>query len=120
MHSAVTTEPTFAAPMNLVLESVVVVSAGVAAGEGSMASQQAIEVMEARGIDISDHLSRPLNEAIVDKADVILTMTRGHRAAIIAAWPDRANQVQKLNQEQFVKNEHNLYWFHDHNLRQYL
>jgi len=81
------------------LESVIVVSAGVAAGEGSMASQQAIEVMEARGIDISDHLSRPLNEAIVDQADILLTMTRGHRAAIIAAWPDRANQVQTLRRD---------------------
>ena len=81
------------------LESVVVVSAGVAAGEGSMASHQAIEVMDARGIDISDHLSRPLNEAIVDQADIILTMTRGHRAAIIAAWPDRADQVQTLRRD---------------------
>ena len=81
------------------LESVVVLSAGVAAGEGSMASQQAVDVMEARGIDISDHLSRLLNEAIVDRADVILTMTRGHRAAIIAAWPDRANQVETLRRD---------------------
>lgn len=81
------------------LESVIVVSAGVAAGDGSMASHQAIEIMEARGIDISDHLSRPLNEAIVDQADIILTMTRGHRAAIIAAWPDRANQVQTLRRD---------------------
>ncbi len=81
------------------LESVVVLSAGVAAGEGSMASQQAVDVMEARGIDISDHLSRLLNEAIVDRADMILTMTRGHRAAIIAAWPDRANQVETLRRD---------------------
>ena len=81
------------------LESVVVLSAGVAAGEGSMASQQAVDVMEARGIDISDHLSRLLNESIVDQADMILTMTRGHRAAIIAAWPDRANQVETLRRD---------------------
>lgn len=81
------------------LESVIVLSAGVAANEGSMASQQAVEVMEARGLDLNDHLSRPLSDAIVDRADLILTMTRGHRAAILAAWPDRAEQVRTLRRD---------------------
>ena len=81
------------------LESVVVMSAGVAAHEGSMASPQAVEVMEARGLDINDHQSRPLSEAIMDRADIILTMTRGHRAAILAAWPDRAEQVRTLRRD---------------------
>ncbi len=81
------------------LESVVVLSAGVAAGDGAMASQQAVEVMEARGLDISEHLSRPLSDAVMERADIILTMTRGHRAAILAAWPDRAEQVRTLRRD---------------------
>jgi len=81
------------------LESVIVLSAGVAASDGAMASSQAIDVMEERGLDLSNHQSRPLIDAIVDRADLLLTMTRGHRAAIIAAWPDRADQVQTLRRD---------------------
>jgi protein-tyrosine phosphatase len=35
----------------------------------------------------------------MDRADMILTMTRGHRAAILAAWPDRAEQVRTLRRD---------------------
>ncbi len=81
------------------LESVVVMSAGVAAADGAMASPQAIEVMDDRGIDISEHSSRPLSDGVMDRADLILTMTRGHRASILAAWPDRADQVRTLRRD---------------------
>jgi tRNA threonylcarbamoyl adenosine modification protein (Sua5/YciO/YrdC/YwlC family) len=81
------------------LESVVVLSAGIAASEGCMASQQAVEVMEARGLDLNEHQSRPLSDAIMDRADLILTMTRGHRNAILTAWPDRAAQVRTLRRD---------------------
>ncbi len=81
------------------LESIVVLSAGVAAADGAMASVQAIEVMDERGIDISDHSSRPLSDAIMQRADLVLTMTRGHRASILTAWPDRAHQVRTLRRD---------------------
>ncbi len=81
------------------LEKVIVLSAGVAACEGAMASVQATEVMESRGLDLNNHQSRPLSDAIMDRADVILTMTRGHRAAILAAYPDRAHQVRTLRRD---------------------
>lgn len=81
------------------LESVLVLSAGVAASEGAMASSQAVDVMEERGLDLSNHQSRPLSDAIIDRADLILTMTRGHRAAILAAWPDRSDQVRTLRRD---------------------
>jgi protein-tyrosine phosphatase len=73
-----------------------VISAGVAASEGALASPQAVDVMEAGGIDISCHESRPLSDAIMHRADIVLTMTRGHRAAIVAAWPDMAERVHTL------------------------
>ena len=76
-----------------------VISAGVAANDGAMAAMQAIEVMEAQGIDISCHASRPLSDAIMHRADVVLTMTRGHRAAILAAWPEMANCVHTLRHD---------------------
>jgi tRNA threonylcarbamoyl adenosine modification protein (Sua5/YciO/YrdC/YwlC family) len=73
-----------------------VISAGVAASDGAMASQQAIDVMDAKGIDIACHESRPLSDAIMHRADVVLTMTRGHRAAILAAWPEMSDRVFTL------------------------
>jgi len=73
-----------------------VISAGVAASEGAMASQQAVDVMEAKGIDIACHESRPLSDAVMHRADIVLTMTRGHRAAILAAWPEMSDRVFTL------------------------
>jgi hypothetical protein len=55
--------------------------------------------MEAQGIDLSCHESRPLSDAIMHRADLVLTMTRGHRAAILAAWPDMADRVHTLRRD---------------------
>jgi len=77
-------------------QGMTVLSAGVAACEGAMASPQAVEVMASQGVDISNHRSRPLNDAIISRADLLLTLTRGHRAAILAAWPELESRVQTL------------------------
>lgn len=74
-------------------DNIDVLSAGVAACEGAKASPQAVRVMQDRGLDISGHESRPLNDAIVGRADLVLTLTRGHRAAILAAWPEMEGRV---------------------------
>lgn len=70
-----------------------VVSAGVAAGRGGGASPQAVEVMGQMGLDLTGHSSQPLDEELVSMSDLILTMTRRHRDAILAAYPDRADRV---------------------------
>lgn len=77
-----------------------VVSAGIAAGEGCGASPHAIEVMGRRGLDLTGHSSRPLDESIVNVADLILTMTRGHREAILAAWPDLHKRVFTVRRDE--------------------
>ena len=75
---------------------VMVLSAGVAARAGAPASPPAIEAMQARGLDLSQHESRPLSDVLVRFADVILTMTHAHRAAILAQWPDAADKTKLL------------------------
>ena len=70
-----------------------VISAGVAATAGAAASPAAVEGMLARGLDLSHHESRPLSDVLVRFADVILTMTRGHREAILSQWPDAADKI---------------------------
>jgi protein-tyrosine phosphatase len=70
-----------------------VISAGVAAATGAAASPAAVEAMQARGLDLSHHESRPLSDVLVRFADVILTMTRGHREAILSQWPEAADKI---------------------------
>lgn len=80
-------------------DAVRVLSAGVAAGVGSGASPQAVEVMGLRNLDLTGHSSRPLDDAVMNVADLILTMTRGHRAAILAAWPNMHDRVHTLRRD---------------------
>lgn len=80
-------------------DAVRVLSAGVAAMSGSGASPQAVEVMGGRGLDLTGHSSRPLDDAVMNVADLVLTMTRGHRSAILAAWPEMHDRVFTLRRD---------------------
>ncbi|MCA9141557.1 MAG: threonylcarbamoyl-AMP synthase [Planctomycetales bacterium] len=74
--------------------NVMVMSAGIAAMSGGKASAESIQLMQERGIDIQSHESQPLSERLVRFADLILTMTRGHREAIVAQWPEAAPRTK--------------------------
>jgi protein-tyrosine phosphatase len=75
---------------------VVVMSAGIAAMMGGRAATEAVETMTALGLDLSDHETQPLTEPLVRHADLIFTMTRCHREAILAEWPSAADRVLLL------------------------
>ncbi len=47
-------------------------------GWGGPATAHAVEILAARGIDLSDHESRRLSPAFVAEADLVLGMTRDH------------------------------------------
>jgi protein-tyrosine-phosphatase len=51
-------------------------SAGTKAAFGIPATREAIAVMDADGFDITQHASRPVEATDLDRADIILTMTR--------------------------------------------
>jgi len=74
----------------------VVLSAGVAAGEGQSASANAIEVLKEYGMDMSKHRSLQLNEMHVRFADHILTMTRNHREKILSTWHNVDSRLNVL------------------------
>jgi tRNA threonylcarbamoyl adenosine modification protein (Sua5/YciO/YrdC/YwlC family) len=75
---------------------VVIASAGVAAVPGCAASIEAVEVLQERGLDISKHESQPLTDKLVRHADMILTMTGGHRHAILRRWPEASSRTFTL------------------------
>lgn len=49
-------------------------SAGVGAQDGNPPTQEAVEVMAARGIDIGSHRARNVTREILEAADLVLTM----------------------------------------------
>jgi protein-tyrosine-phosphatase len=55
-----------------------VASAGVAAARGSGASEGAVRAAERHGLDLSAHLSTPLDGSLVEGADLILVMSPSH------------------------------------------
>jgi len=76
---------------------VIVMSAGIAAMMGGRASHEAVETMANLGLDLRGHETQPLTETLVRHADTIWTMTRSHREAIVAQWPDAAERTALLS-----------------------
>jgi protein-tyrosine phosphatase len=76
---------------------VIVMSAGIAAMMGGRASIEAVETLSHRGLDLGGHETQPLTETLVRHADVIYTMTRSHREAIVAQWPSAADRARVLS-----------------------
>ncbi|MEM7312327.1 MAG: L-threonylcarbamoyladenylate synthase [Planctomycetota bacterium] len=77
-------------------QGVLVISAGIAAMSGGRASVQSVDVMKERGLNIDDHASQPVTDRLVRHADLIFTMTNGHRAGLLAQWPEAAPRTHLL------------------------
>lgn len=60
-----------------------VISVGVAANE-MCASHGSKEAMQEYGINIDNHKPTLITEALVDRANLILTMTVGHKRAVLS------------------------------------
>ena len=84
-------------PEEIERHGVVVASAGLAAWGGGPASTGAVEAMREMGGNLGGHESQPLTESLVAQADVILTMTASHRAAILAQFPEAGGRLAMLS-----------------------
>jgi protein-tyrosine phosphatase len=73
-------------------------SAGTWALEDRPASEHAVEVMAARGVDISGHRAHGLTSADVAEADLILVMSREHEQMIANTWPQYRWKVHRLSE----------------------
>lgn len=78
---------------------IVAASAGVAAWAGGRASEHAVAVAREMGGDLGGHESQPVTETLVRQADIILTMTAAHRAALLAQFPEAGGRVALLSAE---------------------
>jgi protein-tyrosine-phosphatase len=59
-----------------------VASAGCWARPNNAATQTAVAVIQDRGIDLSEHLSQPVTEALLDSFNLILCMEEDHKRFI--------------------------------------
>ncbi len=73
-------------------------SAGIAAGQGQPASEQTLSVLRERGIELGAHRSRQLTPEMVDRADVIFTMTPSHAQAVMQLAPGGVHKVFPIDQ----------------------
>jgi len=80
------------------IEDIEVQSAGLAAVEGDEAAWQAVRVMQRRGVDLSQHRARRIGPDLINKADLILTMTGRHKMHLISMYPEAAHKVHVLKE----------------------
>ena len=78
------------------LKEIEVSSAGIHALAGEKAPLACTRVLARRGIDITGHRGRQLDQSMIDEADLILTMEVRHLDWIISLISDRARQERKV------------------------
>jgi protein-tyrosine phosphatase len=74
-------------------------SAGTFAMPGLRATPQAVEAMDALGVDLNNHRSRQLTPELIHAADFIFTMGKAHTQAVLAMAPAAASRVIPINPE---------------------
>ena len=74
-----------------------IISAGTSAIYNSSASGTAIEVMKEKGVDIRDHLSQPVTLSMLEEADEIYVMTRGHLTTLKEWTPLISERIKLLD-----------------------
>ena len=71
-------------------------SAGTSAFPGMSASHNAVEALKAEGIDLTRHSSSSIDADMIDRADLILTMTGAHKRRLLQLRPDAASKTYIL------------------------
>ncbi len=72
-------------------------SAGIFAGMGSPAHQNAVKVLSTRQMTV-DHRSQPLNDMLIEWPDYIFTMTENHKQLLLQRYPAAYNKVYTLKE----------------------
>jgi protein-tyrosine-phosphatase len=68
-------------------------SAGCWARPNNAATQTAVEVMKDRGINLEDHLSKPVTEDLLDRYNLILCMEEEHKRVIQRNFPSAKDKT---------------------------
>lgn len=72
-------------------------SAGIYANHGESASENSVKVLKEKyGESVIDHSAKNINDELVKSADLILTMTRNHKAILTSMFPEISSKVYTL------------------------
>ncbi len=77
-------------------KDITISSAGLFANEDFMPSQQSVQVMQNYEIDIRDYKSTQLSMDLIKNADLIITMTDGHKNQILQYSPESEEKIHLL------------------------
>jgi protein-tyrosine-phosphatase len=75
-----------------------IASAGVFAAPGYPAAQNTLVVLRQKGIDLGDHRSTQITLEMMQNFKLILTMERGQKEALQAAFPGFAQKVYLISE----------------------
>jgi len=73
-------------------------SAGLAAYPYSCGSANALSVLADEGIDLAEHRAVQLNKELVNRADLILTMTASQKRRLLELYPEGRGRVYVLKE----------------------
>jgi protein-tyrosine phosphatase len=91
--------PLAAALLRRALDGSDVAVLDVGTGEGGFpVTDDTLTVASRRGLDLSDHLSTTLDPALLDAADLVLTMERAHVRAIVVEDPEAWSKTFTLKE----------------------
>lgn len=71
-------------------------SSGIQAQPGFSAPEPMIQLMAARGIDLSTHHSKRVDDQLVSWSDLILVMEKSHQTFVESRYPRSCGKVQLL------------------------
>ncbi|MCH1460312.1 MAG: low molecular weight phosphotyrosine protein phosphatase [Luminiphilus sp.] len=78
------------------LTGLTVTSAGLSARTGDPADPVYLEMAKTLGIDLTQHQSRPVNDALLRSADLTLVMTSGHKRRLSGQYPQFSGRIMRL------------------------
>jgi len=78
------------------LTGLTVTSAGLSARTGDPADPVYLEMAKELGIDLTQHQSRPVNDALLRGADLTLVMTSGHKRRLSERYPPFSGKIMRL------------------------
>ena len=73
-------------------------SAGISVYGGMPASPHSTECMSKMGLSLENHRARLVNQADINKADLVLTMTKAHKSYILQAFSNANRKTFTINE----------------------
>jgi len=71
-----------------------VYSAGLCTVDGLPASSLAIKAMREKGIDLSGHRSRQVNQSLIESSEHVVGVTASHGQALLAQFPAQSSRIR--------------------------